>query len=32
MTIIQDIAATLPSDAHMVSLCNQLSGAIEQVF
>ena len=32
MTIIQDIAATLPPTAPMVNLCNQLSGASKQVF
>ena len=32
MAIIQAIAAALPPNAHMVGLCNQLAGAIEQVF
>ena len=32
MAIIQDIAAPLPPDSPMVAICNQLSGAIEQVF
>ena len=32
MTIIQDIAATLPSDSPMVTLCNQLPDLMGQVF
>ena len=32
MAIIQDIAAALPPDSPMVAICNQISGAIEQVF